>query len=213
MYQLWIGDKNFSSWSLRVWLLMRVKQIPFQEQMCTFSPLDTRTQRYLSFSPTGKVPCLHDGNTVIWESLAIIETLAEHYPHVFPASAQARCWSRCAIAEMHAGFPHLRQDCPMNCTLDQPFTELSSALKNDLERMDALWQQGLERFGGPYLAGPDFTAVDAYFAPVAFRAKSYHLPFSQASQQWMERMIALPEMQQWAADAKQEILSQKPCMD
>lgn len=212
MYQLWIGDKNFSSWSLRVWLLMQVQRIQFDEIFCPFEPLKTRTERYKTFSPSGKVPCLQDQDCIIWDSLAIIEYLAEQHPQVFPQDRLARAWSRSAVAEMHAGFLHLRQDCPMNCALDQPFTELSSALKNDLERMDALWQQGLEHFGGPYLAGPDFTAVDAYFAPVAFRAQSYHLPFSQASQQWIKRMIALPEMQQWAADAKQEILNQKPCM-
>lgn len=213
MYQLWIGNKNYSSWSLRVWLLMQVQGIQFDEIFCPFEPLETRTERYKTFSPSGKVPCLQDQECIIWDSLAIIEYLAEQHPQVLPQDRLARAWSRSAVAEMHAGFPHLRQDCPMNCTLDQPFTELSSALKQDLERMDALWQQGLEHFGGPYLAGPDFTAVDAYFAPVAFRAKSYHLPFSKASQQWIKRMIALPEMQQWAADAKQEILSQKPCMD
>ncbi len=213
MYQLWIGNKNYSSWSLRVWLLMQVQGIQFDEIFCPFEPLETRTERYKTFSPSGKAPCLQDQECIIWDSLAIIEYLAEQHPQVFSQDRLARAWSRSVIAEMHAGFPHLRQDCPMNCTLDQPFTELSSALKNDLERMDALWQHGLERFGGPYLAGPDFTAVDAYFAPVAFRAQSYHLPFSTASQQWMKRILALPEMQQWAADAKQEILSQKPCMD
>ncbi len=206
MYDLWIGNKNASSWSLRPWLLMQVTQIPFTEHLAPFGDKKTRHARYLKFSPTGKVPCLHDQiyNLQIWDSLAIFEYLAEQHPHIYPQEQQARAWSRCAIAEMHAGFATLREQCPMNCALDSPLTEISSELQQDIQRIDALWQQGLNEFGGNFLAGEQFSAVDAYFAPVVLRAKSYHLPFSTPSQAWMQRMLALPELQTWIEAGKVE---------
>lgn len=199
MYDLWIGNKNESSWSLRPWLLMQVAHIPFTEHLAPFGDKRTRHERYLKFSPTAKVPCLHDQiyNIQVWDSLAIVEYLAEQHVNVYPQHAQARAWSRSAMAEMHAGFHALREQCPMNCKLNAPLQNLSAELRADLQRIDELWQQGLTEFEGNFLAGEKFSAVDAYFAPVVLRAQSYHLPFSASSQAWMQRMLALPKLQAW----------------
>jgi glutathione S-transferase len=117
MYTLYIGNKNYSSWSLRPWVLMRVLDIPFEEKLVTFVPegYGASWETFRRFSPNGLVPCLHDGDTAIWESLAIAEYLAERHPGVWPGDPQARAWARCAAAEMHGGFGALRNVCSMNC--------------------------------------------------------------------------------------------------
>lgn len=148
-------------------------------------------------TPTGLVPCLVDGKQTIWDSLAICEYLYEAFPQVWPADKQARAWARCASAEMHSGFTALRQTCPMNLTHQAPLEKLSRELQADLNRLQQLWQEGFTTFGGPWLAGNQFTAVDAFYAPVAFRIRSYQLPMSNAAQQWVDRMLALPAMQEW----------------
>jgi len=127
------------------------------------------------FANRRKVPCLIDGETVVWDSLAITEYLAERSPAVWPFDVTARTWARCAVAEMHSGFQVLRECCTMNCGLRIQIASPSPALAKDLTRLNALWLEGLTRFGGPYLAGPAFTAVDAFFAPVAFRIQTYGL--------------------------------------
>ena len=130
---------------------------------------------YRPFSPSGRVPCLVDEGWAVWDSLAIVEYLAERHHGVWPVEAKARAWARSAAAEMHSSFTALRNLCPMSCGLRvEPFA-MPDALKHDLFRLDDLWNDGLTRFGGPFLAGDHFTAVDAFFAPVAFRAQSYGL--------------------------------------
>src|SRR5690606_8524787 len=128
-----------------------------------------------TFSPSGKVPCLVDGETVVWDSLAIVEYLAEKHEGVWPSDARARAWARCASAEMHSGFTALRTHCSMTCGQRIRLHEYPDALKRDVDRLCELWRSGLESFGGPFLAGRRFSAVDAYFAPVAFRVQSYEL--------------------------------------
>ena len=156
---------------------MRALGIAFEERLVPFGgPADPHD--FHAFSPTGRVPCLVDGDRVVWDSLAISEYLAEDAPAVWPADRTARAWARCASAEMHAGFAELRNVCTMNCGLRVRLLDMSAALKADVARIDALWCEGLARFGGPFLAGDAFTAVDAFFAPVAFRVQTYALALS-----------------------------------
>lgn len=200
MFQLFIANKNYSSWSLRPWVLMQQLQIPFEEKLVPFGGPDD----FHSFSPTGKVPCLIDDQTTVWDSLAITEYLAERYPRVWPADAAARAWARCAAAEMHSGFTELRNSCTMNCGVRVQLKAFSAGLKSDIARLDALWNEGLSRFGGPFLAGSAFTAVDAFFAPVAFRVQTYGLALSPAARHYVDRMLALAPMQDWYAAALAE---------
>lgn len=200
---LYIANKNYSSWSLRPWVLMRELGIPFNEQLRPFSE-DGNSSQFRSFSPSGKVPCLVDGDTVVWDSLAITEYLAERYPAVWPAEARARAFARCAAAEMHSGFQALRSTCGMSCGLRVRLHEVSPALAADLARIDQLWNDGLSRFGGPFLAGTAFTAVDAFFAPVAFRLQTYAPPVSATASAYARRLLARPAMQAWYEAALQE---------
>jgi glutathione S-transferase len=208
-YRLHIANKNYSSWSLRPWVLMRELGIAFEECM---HPFDQR-ESFFEFSPTGKVPCLHDGDIVVWDSLAIVEHLAESvardrgaesHPGVWPSDPRARAWARSAAAEIHSGFAALRQHCSMSCGIRVRLHEHPDALAHDVKRIDALWSEGLRRFGGPFLAGPSFGAVDAFFAPVAFRVQTYALELGDAAAEYAQRLLDLPSMQQWYADALAE---------
>jgi glutathione S-transferase len=203
VYELFIANKNYSSWSLRPWLLMRELAIPFLEHVVPLAP-DSSWDLYREFSPSGKVPCLVDGDVAVWESMAIAEYLADRHPGVWPSDSRARAWARCAAAEMHAGFVELRNQCGMNCGIRVQLPELSPALRKDIARIDELWQQGLTKFGGPFLAGSEFTAVDAFFAPVAFRVQTYRLPLQPAAQQYAQRLLDLASMRSWEADALAE---------
>lgn len=196
MYQLFIADKNYSSWSLRPWLLMTELGIAFSEQQSRFDGPDNHT-KFRHFSPNGKVPCLHHDGEIIWESLAIIEYLAERHAGVWPADAKARAFARCAATEMHAGFTTLRGTCPMSVGIRVQLHEIKPALQADLDRLNELWQQGLQRFGGPFLAGQQFSAVDAFFAPVAFRVQSYGLQLPASARAYVDLLLSLPGMQAW----------------
>lgn len=196
MYELFIANKNYSSWSLRPWVLMRELGLPFEERQMTFAE-GSSWESFRGFSPTGQVPCLKDGNALVWDSLGITEYLAERHEGVWPADATARAWARCAAAEMHSGFGTLRSRCPMNCGIRVQLDELPEALKRDIARIGELWNEGLSRFGGPFLAGKTFTALDAFFAPVAFRIQTYGLSLDDASMAYVARLLALPAMRSW----------------
>jgi len=200
MLELLIANKHYSSWSLRPWVLLRTLDIPFREQLVPFAARG-EPNPFLGFSPTAKVPCLRDGDTVVWDSLAITEFLAEREPRVRPADALARAWARCAAAEMHAGFGTLRDICTMNCGVRVRVDPMPPALLHDVARIDALWCEGLDRFGGQFLAGGTFTAADAFFAPVAFRVQFYALPLSTPARAYADRLLAMPAMQDWYAAA------------
>lgn len=200
---LYIANKNYSSWSLRPWVLMRQLNLAFNERLMPFAGEATPTI-YRTFSPSGKVPCLVDGDIVVWDSLAIFEYLAEIHPQVWPSHAVARAWARCAAAEMHSGFAQLRHICTMNCGLRVRMAEIGPGLQADLDRMDALWNEGLERFGGPFLAGNQFTAVDAAFAPVAFRVQTYNLPMSAGALEYVDQLLELEPMRDWYEAALRE---------
>lgn len=196
MYELYIANKNYSSWSLRPWVLMTQLEIPFTERLTPFEST-ANWERFRKFSPSGKVPCLVDGDTTVWDSLAIGEYLAERHPIVWPQDDRARAWARCAAAEMHSGFAVLRDKCSMSCGVRVKLNEFSAALQKDVDRLDELWREGLTRFGGAFLAGATYTAVDAFYAPVVFRAQTYGLPLSKLAADYAARMLALPSMRAW----------------
>ena len=195
MHTLHIGNKNYSSWSLRPWILMRELGIPFQEHLHTFGPGFAGTIG--GDSPSGKVPVLVDGRRTVWDSLAIAEYLAESHPGVWPADADARAWARCAAAEMHSGFQALRNTCGMNCGVRVRLNSMGDDVKRDIERVGKLWSEGLQRFGGPFLAGAKFTAVDAFFCPVAFRVQSYGLVLPKPAADYAQRLLELKGMKEW----------------
>jgi glutathione S-transferase len=196
MYELYIANKNYSSWSMRPWVLMRGLDIPFNERLRPFHE-NHGTGAFGSFSPTGRVPCLVDGGTTVWDSMAIVEYLAECHPGVWPADAVARAWARCASAEMHSGFQTLRNVCSMNVGVRVRLHEVSDALRSDLARIDALWNEGLKQFSGPFLAGSAFTAVDAFFAPVVTRLQTYGLSVSGSAAQYTQRLLQHAAVAEW----------------
>ncbi len=203
MYELVIGNKNYSSWSLRPWVLMKARGVPFRETLVPFPGGDS-FDFFRRWSPNGRVPCLIDGDVAIWDSLAIVEYVAERHPGAWPADAATRAWARCASAEMHSSFQTLRNVCGMNCGVRVNLRERPASLERDLVRIAELWSEGLSRFGGPWLAGPEFTGVDAFFAPVAFRAQTYGLSFEGAAADYVARLLAEPAMRDWYAAALAE---------
>lgn len=213
-YTLHITNKNYSSWSLRPWLLLRERGIPFVECLTPFSddPALPTGELFRRFSPTGRVPCLVDGEITVWESLAIVEYLAERHPGVWPADAAARAWARSACAEMHAGFGALRNLHSMSCGVRVEVRQRPAELLADIARVEALWNEGLARFGGPFLAGAEFSAADAFFAPVAFRFQTYGVAVAGPAAAYLARLLALPGMRDWEAAALLET-RREPCHD
>jgi glutathione S-transferase len=200
MYTLHIANKNYSSWSLRPWALMKALDIPFKEQLTPFKGQNNYND-FKKFSPTGQVPCLIDHDLIVWESLAITEYLYEKHPSVWPSSATTRAWARSCASEMHAGFNALRSQCPMNCGVRVRINTIDDALQKDLTRIDQLWCEGLTRFKGPFLAGEHFCGVDAFFAPVVFRLQTYGFVLSPKAQQYLERILSLPYIKEWQQEA------------
>ena len=196
MYRLFIGNKNYSSWSLRPWVLMRALDIPFEEEQVVFAD-GSNWAAFRRFSPNGRVPCLHDGGRVVWDSLAITEYLAERHNGVWPEATDARAWARCVASEMHSGFSALRNGCSMSCGQRVELREIDEALAADIRRIDEIWTEGPQRFGGPWLAGAAFGAADAFYAPVAFRVQTYGLSLSQPAAAYAERLLGHPAMAEW----------------
>lgn len=202
-YRLITANRNYSSWSLRPWLLMKVLGIPFEDVLAPFAaPVNYKAFR--SFSPNGMVPCMIDGERTIWDSLGITLYLAEQHERVWPADEEARAWTYSAVCEMHSGFSALRGDCPMNVGVRVRPNPPSGALGRDVGRIAELWREGLGRFGGPYLAGGAFSAVDAFYAPVAFRVRTYGLDVGREGGAWVEHMLALDAMREWEETALAE---------
>lgn len=211
MYTLHIANKNYSSWSLRPWVMLKVAEIEFEEVLHPFKDVKqagadgtANSAEFQTFSPAGKVPCLHDGDLVIWESLAILEYLAERHGGLWPQERHARSFARSLSAEMATGFLALRGECPMSVGVEVSLHRRSEALDRDLHRLDDAWQAGLSRFGGPYLAGGEFSIVDAMFCPVAWRIASYGLPLSDEALAYAERLRGLDAMRTWEAEALAE---------
>jgi glutathione S-transferase len=198
MYELFIGNKNYSSWSMRPWVLMRQLGIGFTEQLRPFH-LNKGEGEFRKFSPSGKVPLLVHGDLRIWDSLAIAEFLAERHPGVWPAAADARAFARCAAAEMHSGFGTLRNECSMSVGVRIRLHKVSDGLRAELARLDELWAQGIAQFGGPFLAGPQLTAADAFFAPVVTRIQTYGLPVTERAGRYASLLLQQRAVTEWIA--------------
>jgi glutathione S-transferase len=208
MYTLHIGNKNYSSWSLRPWILMTELGIAFEEKLHPFG--EAFNVKAEGDSPSGKVPALHDGARVVWDSLAIAEYLAERCKGVWPEGEDARAWARCAAAEMHSGFGSLRNLCSMSCGVRMKLHTIPEDLLKDTARVAELWMEGLDRFGGPFLAGKSFGAVDAFFCPVAYRVQTYGLELPAAAGAYVQRLLALPGMKRWYEAALTEVWRDLP---
>ena len=204
--KLIIANKAYSSWSLRPWILLAHFHIPFEEVVIPMDRPDTRA-RMLGHSPTGKVPALRDGAVEVWESLAIVEYIAEKYPQkaIWPKAKTARAHARSLSAEMHAGFPALRQHCPTQFRRPVRGIALNPEVEADVARIEAAWAGARERFGkaGPFLFGR-FSAADAMFAPVVNRLHIYDIPVGRATRAYMSAMMALPAWNAWIKDAEAE---------
>ena len=209
MYELYIGNKNYSSWSMRPWVLMRQLGIGFREQLRPFH-LNRGEGDFRKFSPSGKVPLLVQGEVRVWDSLAIAEFLAERHPGVWPAAADARAFARCAAAEMHSRFGMLRNECSMSVGIRMRLHKVSDALRGDLARLDELWAQGIGKFGGPFLAGPQFTAADAFFAPVATRIETYGLPVTERAERYASLLLQQASVVEWIAGGIAETFRDPP---
>jgi glutathione S-transferase len=201
-----IGNKNYSSWSMRPWIGLKAAGIPFDETLIAFDAPDFKA-RLATISGTGKVPVLIDGDTHVWESLAILEYAAEKYPQarLWPTDSAARAHARSVANEMHAGFVPLRRHLPMNMQRPVETRHLTSEAAVDVRRIDAMWSDCRARFGkgGPFLFGT-FTAADAMYAPIVSRFRTYAVEVGAPARAYMEAMIALPAWQEWEAAALTE---------
>jgi glutathione S-transferase len=216
--KLYIGNKNYSSWSMRPWMLLRQAGIPFDEVRLRFDSFDAGSHfktAIAAVSPVGRVPVLVDADLAVWDTLAIAEYLAEKFPdkHLWPRDARVRARARSVCAEMHSGFAALRSHCPMNVEASLPQIGAlvwrdHPAVRSDVERIVVLWTELLEQHGGPLLFGA-FTIADAYFAPVALRLKTYALPVPGPITGYIEQVLALPGARDWieGALAEQDFLA------
>ena len=213
MLKLYIGNKNYSSWSMRPWVLLRQAGIPFEEVLVRFDSFASGSQFKEvvgPINPQGKVPVLVDGDLAVWDSLAISEYAAERFPErqLWPKDAKARARARSVCAEMHAGFTALRNHCPMNIEASLPHIGAlvwrdQPAVRADVQRIVGMWTELLERHGGPMLFGV-FSVADAYFAPVCARIRNYALPVPGHITDYIRRVFALPGVQAWVEDALAE---------
>jgi glutathione S-transferase len=213
MLKLFIGNKNYSSWSMRPWVLLTQAGIPFEEIKVRFDSFDADSkfkQTLSGVTPTAKVPVLVDEELAIWDTLAIAEYLAEQFPEkgLWPADKAARARARSICAEMHSGFTGLRSNCPMNIEADLPEVGAliwrdKPAVHSDLERIITMWSGLLQEHGGPMLFGK-FSVADAYFAPVCMRIQTYHLPVPETIVAYIERVCSLKAVQSWIQEAREE---------
>lgn len=213
MLKLYIGNKNYSSWSMRPWVLLKQAGIVFEEVRVRFDSFDADSEfkRVMGpVSPTGKVPVLVDGDLVVWDTLAIAEYVAETHlgKNLWPADAKARARARSVCAEMHSGFTALRGNCPMNIEANLADTGAliwrdQAGVRADVGRLVEMWSALLQEHGGPMLFG-DFTVADAYFAPVCMRLHSYALPLPPHISAYVDRVHALPGVKAWIDDALAE---------
>jgi glutathione S-transferase len=213
MLKLYIGNKNYSSWSMRPWVLLKQAGLPFQEVKVRFDSFDAQSsfkQSLRSLTPAGKVPVLEDEGFAVWDTLAIAEYLAEKFPQaaLWPKDMKARARARSICAEMHSGFGALRSHCPMNIEASLPQVGALAmrdqpALRADLERIVAMWSELLKEHKGPLLFG-DFSIADAFFAPVCMRIRTYWLPVPKHITAYIQHVSALPGVKAWIDDALAE---------
>ncbi len=205
MYKLYIANKNYSSWSLRGWLVTKLSGAPFEEIHVQLTGAGFNADN-LVFSPSGLVPALHDGDTVIWDSLAIAEYLAERHAGMWPGDRVARAWARSISAEMHSGFSALRGDMTMCVRERVDVRPWSPALSANITRVTQLWNESLRRHGvggGDFLCG-SFSIADAFYAPVAFRFRTYGVTLEGAAGDYLRNLLAHPWMREWESSALAE---------
>lgn len=205
-WTLFIGNKAYSSWSMRPWILLRHFDIPFTDETIRLDQPTTSTD-IGQHSPNGRVPALAADDVLVWESLAILEYVAERFPdkEIWPADPEARAMARALSAEMHAGFQRLRQVCPTNYRRPQRAIDVPDDVRRDVDRIEAAWATARARWGqgGPFLFGA-FTAADAMFAPVVNRFWTYAIPVKPETRAYMDAVMALPAWQAWVEGAKAE---------
>lgn len=198
--KLVIGNKNYSSWSMRPWVALRAASIPFEEIFIPLYTGEADKRRILDVTRSGKVPALIDGDITVWDSLAIIEYVAETFPdaHLWPADRAARAHARSVSAEMHSGFAALRNECGMNLHRPVKARPLSDAARADIARVQEMWTDCRARYGrsGPYLFGA-FSGADAMYAPVVHRFRTYAIDVTPAVRSYMDAMMALPAFAEW----------------
>jgi glutathione S-transferase len=211
--KLYIANKNYSSWSMRPWVMLKQAGIDFEEVMVRFDGFDAQSmfkKTLKDINPVGKVPVLVDGDLAVWDTLAIAEYVAEKFPDkkLWPSAVADRARARSICADMHSGFAGIRSACPMN--IDAHLPEIGAlamrdkeAVRNDLKRIDSLFSALLKAHKGPMLFGA-FSIPDAYFAPVVMRIKTYALPVSTETQAYIERLCAMPGVKAWIDDALAE---------
>jgi len=193
-----IGNKNYSSWSLRPWLAMKVLGVPFEEKRIPLYGPASKAE-LLKYNPAGKVPCLVDGAVTVWDSLAILEYLAERHAQLWPADAAERARARSISAEMHSGFAHLRQHMSMNIRKRLPGKGRTPEVLAEIARVVEIWSPAR----GPFLFG-DFGAADAMYAPVVLRFRTYEVELPPACRAYADRVLALPALQEWMREAERE---------
>jgi glutathione S-transferase len=207
--KLVIGNKNYSSWSMRPWLALRANNIPFDEVFIPLYTGDADKQRILSFTHSGKVPALIDGDLTVWDSLAIIEYVAERFPEIqlWPEDRASRAHARSISAEMHSGFAALRNECGMNLRRPVGAIALSADARANVERIQQIWIECRERYGnlGPFLFG-NFGGADAMFAPVVHRFRTYAIELAPGARSYMDTMMSLPAFQEWTRAGLAETL-------
>lgn len=201
---LYIGNKNYSSWSLRPWIAMEAAGVPFTDEVIPFD-FPAGNPKFKAVSPTGRVPVLHHGDVRVWESLAIIEYVAELFPDadIWPKDAGARAEARAISMEMLSGFRALRNACPMNIRREPRAIALPDGVTDDVARIETIWKEALARSGGPFLFGA-FSAADAMYAPVVNRLETYRLTQDDAVLAYIARVKAHPAWQKWQAAALAE---------
>lgn len=212
--KLYIGNKNYSSWSMRPWVLLTNAGIAFEEVMLRFDSMDKGSQfknAIEAISPVGKVPVLVDGDVIVWDTLAICEYVAEQFPEkkLWPEDTKARARARSVVAEMHSGFMALRGNCPMNIEASLPqigalVLRDKSAVGADVARIEAMWKELLAAHGGPYLFGSRFTVADAFYAPVCMRLKTYALSKDAVVHAYIDRICQSAGVREWIAQALEE---------
>ncbi|MDX3927543.1 MAG: glutathione S-transferase family protein [Shinella sp.] len=201
---LYVGNKNYSSWSFRPWIAMEAAGIPFSDEVIPFD-FPAGNPQFRKFSPTGRVPVLHHGEIRVWESLAIIEYVAELFPeaHIWPEDRRMRAWARSVSMEMLSGFHSLRGACPMNIRRERRAIDLPNGVMDDVARIETIWREALESSGGPFLFGR-FCAADAMFAPVVNRLDVYMLTQDKGTLGYMEQVKAHPAWRKWQGAALAE---------
>ena len=214
MLKLYIGNKNYSSWSMRPWVLLQQAQIPFEEVKLRFDSFDPGSSFKMAahaVNPVGKVPALVDGDLAVWDTLAIAEYLAEQFPdkHLWPADKADRARARSVCAEMHSGFGALRSHCPMNIEARLPQVGQlvwrdQASVRADVQRLESMWRSLLEVHGGKHFLFGDFSIADAFFAPVCMRLTTYALPMATDTAAYIERVSQAPGVAAWISDALTE---------